>query len=48
MGNLISIFSKMCAKEQEKDLQIHDVDIVCCSTVQESSSESEREQVDKG
>lgn len=43
MGNIISILTKMCAKEEEKELQIHDVDIVCCSTIQESSSDSERE-----
>ena len=43
MGNLISIFTKMCAKEEEKELQIHDVDIVCCSTVVDNSSESSDE-----
>jgi len=48
MGNLISIFTKMCAKEQEKELQIHDVDVVCCSTIVESSSESEREETRAG
>ena len=37
MGSLISLLSKKCEKESEKDLQIHDVDIVCCSTVVESS-----------
>ena len=43
MGNLISIFSKLCAKEQEQDVQIHDVDIVFCCTVVDSSSESSDE-----
>ena len=45
MGALISIFEKLCAKEheQEQDVQIHDVDIVCCSTVVDSSSESSDE-----
>jgi len=41
MGNIISILTKMCAKEQEHELQIGDVEVVCCSTVQESSSDSE-------
>ena len=43
MGNIISILTKMCTKEQEKDLQIHDVDIVYCSTVVDGSSESSDE-----
>ena len=42
MGALVTLFSKMCEKEHDKDLQIHDVDIVCCSTVQDSS-ESDRD-----
>ena len=46
MGNLISLFSKFCERDPEP-LEIHDVDVVCCSTVQESSSESGEEPLGK-
>ena len=45
MGNLLSLFS-LFSKSGEHDpetVDIHDVDVVCCSTVQESSSDSEEE-----
>ena len=38
MGGLVSLLVRLCEKGGEKDVDIHDVDVVCCSTLQESSS----------
>ena len=45
MGNILSLFA-LFSKSGERDsetVDIHDVDVVCCSTFQESSSDSEEE-----
>ena len=41
MGNVVTLLVRLCEKGGDKDVEIHDVDVVCCSTMQESSSDSE-------
>ena len=42
MGNLLSLFSLFSkSKSDPETVDIHDVDVVCCSTVQESSSDED-------
>ena len=43
MGNLLSLFSlfSKSGKSDPETVDIHDVDVVCCSTVQESSSDED-------
>jgi len=43
MGNVMSLLSNLAADAAPKptQVQIQDTDVTCCSTVRESSSESE-------
>ena len=42
MGNILSLFSLFSkSKSDPETVDIHDVDVVCCSTVQEASSDED-------